>query len=126
MPEHFIIIGGGQAAAQAIQTLRQKSFTGAITLIGEEAYEPYQRPPLSKKYLAGELEAERLSFRPTSFYNDRDITMALGVRAEEIEPTAQKLRLGDGRILEYSGLMLATGSRVRRLEIPGADLQGIH
>jgi 3-phenylpropionate/trans-cinnamate dioxygenase ferredoxin reductase subunit len=126
MPKHFIIIGGGQAAAQAVYTLRQKKFDGAITLIGEESNEPYQRPPLSKKYLAGELEAKRLSLRPASFYADREITMELGVHAAEIDSSSQRVRLEDGRILDYDGLMLSTGSRVRRLEIPGSGLAGIY
>jgi len=126
MPKHFIIIGGGQAAAQAVQTLRQKKFDGTITLIGEEGHEPYQRPPLSKKYLTGELAAERLKLRPASFYPEREITMELGVHAAEIDAAFHRVRLEDGRILEYDGLMLSTGSRVRRLDISGCELAGIH
>ena len=126
MPKHFIIIGGGQSAAQAVQTLRQNRFAGGITLIGEEDRNPYQRPPLSKKYLAGELEAERLSFRPASFYTDRAVTMELGVRAAELDSSPQRVRLEDGRTLDYDGLMLATGSRVRRLDVPGSELAGVH
>ncbi len=126
MPKHVIIIGGGQAAAQAVQTLRQNNFGGRLTLIGEEHHVPYQRPPLSKKYLAGELETERLYLRPASFYADRDVTLELGSRAERLEPSARRVILGDGRVLDYDGLMLATGSRVRRLDTPGSGLAGIH
>jgi 3-phenylpropionate/trans-cinnamate dioxygenase ferredoxin reductase subunit len=126
MPKHFIIIGGGQAAAQAVQTLRQNDFDGRITLVGEERQLPYQRPPLSKNYLAGKLEAERLNLRSASFYSDRNITLELGTRAETLEPSNRRLRLGDGRVFDYDGLLLATGSRVRQLDSPGSDLAGIH
>ncbi len=126
MPKHFIIIGAGQAAAQAVQTLRQNSFDGHITLVGQERYIPYQRPPLSKKYLAGELETERLYLRPAKFYADRDVVLECGIRAERLEPSARRVILEDGRTLDYDGLMLATGSRVRRLDLPGSGLAGIH
>ena len=123
---HIVIVGGGQAAAQAILTLRQKKFDGRITLVGEEDLPPYQRPPLSKKYLAGELDRERLFLRPRSFYEKNGVELRLGVRAEELNPDSRRVRLDDGRTLEYDGLLLATGSRVRRLKIPGSDLPGIH
>lgn len=123
---HIVIVGGGQAAAQAILTLRQKKFDGRITLVGEEDLPPYQRPPLSKKYLAGELDRERLFLRPLAFYEKNGVELRLGVRAEEIEPDRRRVRLDDGRSLDYDGLLLATGSRVRRLSIPGSNLPGIH
>lgn len=123
---HIVIVGGGQAAAQAILTLRQKKFDGRITLVGEEDLPPYQRPPLSKKYLAGELDRERLFLRPLAFYEKNGVELRLGVRAEEIEPDRRRVRLDDGRSLDYDGLLLATGSRVRRLNIPGSNLPGIH
>ena len=85
MTEHLVVVGGGQAAAQAIQTLRQQSFAGAITLLCEEPLPPYQRPPLSKKYLAGELPKERLLLRPESFYAERNVTVKLGCRAMELD-----------------------------------------
>ena len=75
MTEHFVIVGGGQAGAQAVQTLRQNKFDGKITLIGEEPYPPYQRPPLSKKYLAGELERDRLFLRPLAFYEKNHVDL---------------------------------------------------
>ena len=123
---HIVIVGGGQAAAQAVLTLRQKKFDGRITLVGEEELPPYQRPPLSKKYLAGELARERLFLRPPAFYEKNGVEMRLGVRAEELEPDSRRVRLDDGLSLDYDGLLLATGSRVRRLNIPGSDLPGIH
>ena len=124
--QHIVMVGGGQAAAQAILTLRQKKFDGRITLVGEEDLPPYQRPPLSKKYLAGELARERLFLRPPAFYEKNRVEMRLGVRAEELDPDRRRVRLDDGGSLEYDGLLLATGSRVRRLDIPGSDLPGIH
>jgi len=124
--QHIVIVGAGQAAAQAILTLRQKKFDGRITLVGEEDLPPYQRPPLSKKYLAGELDRERLFLRPLAFYEKNGVDLQLGVRAEELDPDRRRVRLNDGRSLDYDGLLLATGSRVRRLNIPGSDLPGIH
>ena len=124
--KHIVVVGAGQAAAQAILTLRQRKFDGRITLVGEEDLPPYQRPPLSKKYLAGELARERLLLRPMAFYEKNGVEMRLGVRAEELEPDSRRVRLDDGRRLDYDGLLLATGSRVRRLDIPGSDLPGIH
>jgi len=126
MTKHFIIVGAGQAAAQAAQTLRQNDFPGKISIIGAEPYLPYQRPPLSKKYLAGELATERLFLRPAQFYVDRNITVETGVRATTIDLRNKQLRLNDDRLLDYDGLMLATGGRVRRLSVPGSDLKGIH
>ncbi|MBH97631.1 MAG: hypothetical protein CMM56_04165 [Rhodospirillaceae bacterium] len=126
MAKHFVIVGAGQAAAQAIQTLRQNKFDGKITLVGDEKYPPYQRPPLSKKFLAGELQRERLLIRPIEFYKANNIDLELGVRATEVDPIKSKVRLDNDRILEFDGLLLATGSRVRQLEIPGSNLGGVH
>lgn len=126
MAEHLVIVGGGQAAAQAAQSLRQQNFAGAITLVGEEPHPPYQRPPLSKKYLAGELARERLFLRPASFYADKSVTLELGRRVEELELAARRVRLDDGRTLGFDRLLLATGSRARRLDVPGTTLRGVH
>jgi 3-phenylpropionate/trans-cinnamate dioxygenase ferredoxin reductase component len=126
MSEHFLIVGGGQAAAQAVQTLRQQGFGGTVTLLAAEPFVPYQRPPLSKKYLAGELPRERLFLRPASFYADKGVTLELGCRVAELEPAYRRVRLADGRIVGYDRLLLATGSGVRRLDVPGAALSGVH
>jgi 3-phenylpropionate/trans-cinnamate dioxygenase ferredoxin reductase subunit len=126
MRERLVIIGGGQAASQAIQTLRQSGFDGAITLVGEETFLPYQRPPLSKKYLAGSLARERLYLKPASFYASRDVELNLGTRAEELDIGLRRVRLSNGSDLRYDRLLLATGSRVRRITVPGATLAGIH
>lgn len=126
MPEHLVIVGAGQAAAQAVHTLRHGGYEGSIRLVGAEPHLPYQRPPLSKKYLAGELARERLALRPESYYRDRAVELELGVRVERLEPGARRLHLAGGRHLAYDRLLLATGSRARRLDLPGADLPGVH
>jgi len=126
MSEHLVIVGGGQAAAQAVQSLRQQNFAGAITLLGDEPYAPYQRPPLSKKYFAGELARDRLLLRPATFYAEKGVALELSARVEELEPAARRVRLRDGRTLAYDRLLLATGSRPRMLDVPGAALPGVH
>ena len=126
MAEHLVIVGGGQAAAQAVQSLRQQSFAGPITLLCDEAYPPYQRPPLSKKYFAGELTRERLLLRPVAFYAEKSVTLEQNAHAEELDVALRRVRLRDGRTLAYDRLLLATGSRVRTLDVPGAALPGVH
>jgi 3-phenylpropionate/trans-cinnamate dioxygenase ferredoxin reductase subunit len=126
MPEAVVIVGAGQAAAQAIDMLRRRGFGGAITLVGEEAAWPYQRPPLSKKYLAGALERERLAFRPAQFYAGHGVVALLGRRALEIDRAAQRVMLDDGSRIAYDRLLLATGARPRTLPVPGSTLGGIH
>ena len=126
MYERIVIAGGGQAAAQAVDTLRRKGFTGTLVLIGEEPWLPYQRPPLSKKYLAGALERERLLLRPAHFYESHAVETRLGRRVEEISPREQRLRLDDGSTVAYDALLIATGSRPRQLTAPGTDLDGVH
>lgn len=126
MSEHLVVVGGGQAAAQAVQSSRQLGFEGAITLIGDEPCLPYQRPPLSKKYLAGEMPRERLQLKPEKFYASREVELLLGVSAEELDCSTRTLRLGDGRRMTYDRLILATGSRARRLDADGSALAGIH
>ncbi len=122
----IVIVGAGQAADQAVHTLRRKGFAGKLAVVGDEPCLPYQRPPLSKKFLAGALERERLFFRAGQFYSEHAIETHLGRRVEEIERRARRLRLDDGSILPYDGLLLATGSRPRPLPVPGADLGGVH
>ena len=126
MAEHFIIVGGGQSAVQAAVTLRQKDFDGRITIVSEEPHLPYQRPPLSKKFLAGELEPQRLIIRPENFYATANIEMTLGVRVAELNVDSRRLRLNDGSALNFDGLLLATGGDVRELDVPGSHLDGIH
>jgi 3-phenylpropionate/trans-cinnamate dioxygenase ferredoxin reductase component len=124
--QRIVITGAGQAAVQAIDTLRRKGFTGQIVLVGDEPWLPYQRPPLSKKYLAGALERERLLLRPQHFYETHSIETRLGRRVEEISRGEQRLRLDDGSNLAYDALLIATGSRPRPLAAPGMELDGVH
>ncbi len=126
MPEKIVIVGAGQAASQSVDTLRRKGYKGALTLVGDEPLPPYQRPPLSKKYLAGALERDRLLIRPAQFYADHNVETRFGRRAVEIERAAAHVRLDDGATLAYDALLLATGSRPRHLPAPGHDLQGVH
>jgi 3-phenylpropionate/trans-cinnamate dioxygenase ferredoxin reductase component len=126
MYQQIVIAGGGQAAVQAADTLRRKGYAGRLTLVGEEPWLPYQRPPLSKKYLAGALERERLYLRPEKFFTDHQVAMRLGCRVTGIERREQRLRLDDGEVLPYDALVLATGSQPRRLAAPGADLGGVY
>jgi 3-phenylpropionate/trans-cinnamate dioxygenase ferredoxin reductase component len=126
MLQQIVIAGGGQAAVQAVDTLRRKGFAGKLTVVGDEPWLPYQRPPLSKKYLAGALERERLLIRPAPFFAEHQVQTRLGRRVSEIAPREQHVRLDDGLVLPYDALLLATGSRPRRLPAPGADLAGVH
>jgi 3-phenylpropionate/trans-cinnamate dioxygenase ferredoxin reductase component len=126
MLEQVVIVGAGQAAAQAIHTLRRKGFAGKLTVVGDEPWLPYQRPPLSKKYLAGALESDRLTIHPPQFYVEHSVHTHLGRRVEEISRREQRVRLDDGSSLSYDALLLATGSRPRKLVAPGADLAGVH
>lgn len=123
---HFIVIGGGQAGASLIAKLRAEGFDGQITLIGAEAVPPYQRPPLSKAYLLGEMAQERLYLRPKSFYADQDVKLRLGQEVTAIDPKAQSVTLG-AETLHYDQLALCTGSHPRRLPAAiGGDLKGVH
>ncbi len=126
MGKHIVVVGGGQAAAQALFTLRQRGFDGRLTLVAEEPHLPYQRPPLSKKYLAGELAADRLHLRPAAFYQERGVELRLGVRAAVLRPASHELLLNDGQTLGYDRLLLTTGSHVRQLNVPGAHLPAVH
>ena len=121
-----VIVGASHAAVQAIDTLRREGHAGRIVLVGDEAYLPYNRPPLSKKYLSGELERERLLLRSPTFYENSHVEVRLGVRATAIDRADQRLRLNDGDELHYDRLLLCIGSRNRLLEVPGRDLRGIH
>jgi 3-phenylpropionate/trans-cinnamate dioxygenase ferredoxin reductase component len=126
MYERIVIVGAGQAAVQAVDTLRRRGFAGKLTLIGAEQWPPYQRPPLSKKYLAGALERERLLIRPAAFFAEHAVTTHFGARVTDIAPRERHVRLEDGVVVPFDALMLATGAHPRRLPVPGADLEGVH
>ena len=122
----ILIIGGGQAGAQAIDTLRREGFGGRLVLIGDEPELPYQRPPLSKKYLSGEMPADRLVFRHRSFYDEHRIELKLGRQAVRLDAAARQVELADGEKLAYDRLLLCLGAESRRLTCPGAALPGVH
>lgn len=122
----FVIIGAGQAAAQAVATLASEGFSGSLTIVGDEPYAPYQRPPLSKAYMAGDFVRERLFLKPDSFYAESGCELRLGVTASAIDRGARNIALSDGSLLAYDRLLLTTGARVRPLPCPGADLPGVY
>ena len=124
--EKLVIAGAGHAAGQVVATLKQHQYAGHIMLLGDEAYLPYQRPPLSKKYLAGDLPAARLHFKPASFYDDPRIEVRLQTAITSIDRNKKSLRTESGEEITYDKLVLALGSRARRLPIAGADLAGVH
>jgi 3-phenylpropionate/trans-cinnamate dioxygenase ferredoxin reductase component len=118
---NLLIVGGGQAAAQTVESVRAFGFTGAITLVSEEGFAPYQRPPLSKQYLAGRHPQEWLLYRPLSFYARHQVSIRLNSRAVRIDRHARTVELESAEMLAYDRLVLATGARARRLSIPGGD-----
>ncbi|MFD3188695.1 NAD(P)/FAD-dependent oxidoreductase [Sedimentitalea sp. HM32M-2] len=122
----FVVIGAGQAGASMVARLRKQGFEGAITLIGAEPVPPYQRPPLSKAYLLGEMALERLFLRPESFYSEQNITLRLGQTVTDIDAAAKTVTV-DGECIAYDQLALTTGSHPRRLpDTIGGDLDGVH
>lgn len=126
MTSKLVIVGAGHAAGQVIATLRQKKFDGEVRLIGEERWLPYQRPPLSKKFLAGELPAERLYVKPPAFYEDPSVTVQLGTRIARIDRERREVVAENGAVESYDRLVLAIGARARRLNLPGCEQPGVH
>jgi 3-phenylpropionate/trans-cinnamate dioxygenase ferredoxin reductase component len=124
--KRVIIVGAGQGGGETAQRLRQGGFKGEITLIAEEPYAPYQRPPLSKAYLKGELSMERLLLRPQSVYAEEHISLLSPLKAVWIDRANKRVRVEGGRELPYDALVLATGARPRKLPLVGADLDGVH
>ena len=124
---HYIIIGAGQAGATLAETLRKKGHSGAITMIGAEPHPPYQRPPLSKAYLLGEMALERLFLRPEAWYAEHNVTLREGCTAESIDPAGQAVTLSNGEVLRYDKLALAMGAEPLRLPAKiGGDLAGVY
>ena len=123
---HVVVVGAGQAGAAVVAKLRALGFDGALTLVGEEPQPPYQRPPLSKAYLLGEMEQERLWLRSAEYYAEQAITLHLGTRVTAIDRAAQTVTVGD-KVLHYSDLVLTTGSSPRTLPAAvGGDLDGVY
>jgi 3-phenylpropionate/trans-cinnamate dioxygenase ferredoxin reductase subunit len=121
-----VVVGAGQAAIQIADSLRKDGFDGRVVMVGDEAQAPYQRPPLSKKFLSGELPPERLAIKPPAFYDTHRIELRLGRHAEAIDRVRHEISLSDGERLRYDHLVLATGTLPRKVTVPGADLGGVH
>jgi 3-phenylpropionate/trans-cinnamate dioxygenase ferredoxin reductase component len=121
----YVIIGASLAGAKAAEALRDAGFDGPITLIGNENERPYERPPLSKGYLLGSSERGVIYVHPLQWYADSRIDLRLGVEATSIDPAAHQVSLADGSTVGYAKLLITTGSSPRRLQVPGADLDGV-
>ena len=122
----ILIVGAGQAAAQAAETLRKKGHVGPLTVVGDEDLLPYQRPPLSKKYLAGAMEKDRLLFRHADHYAQHSVDLHLGFAVSTLDAAAHRVEVTDGSHFEYEKLLLATGGRPRLLAVLGAELAGVY
>ena len=126
MSKPIVIIGAGQCGLKAVETLRQNGYDGALVLIGDETQPPYQRPPLSKAYLKGELEEDRLYLKADSFYEDNNVTTKFGVTATSINRDEKSVSLSNGEMVEYDKLLISTGTVARQIPLRGADLDGVH
>ncbi|MET9585161.1 FAD/NAD(P)-binding oxidoreductase [Streptomyces sp. NPDC006539] len=122
----FVIVGGGLAGAKAAETLRSEGFSGRVILVGDERDHPYERPPLSKGYLAGKEARESVFVHEPAWYAGADVELHLGQPVTAIDRGARSVELGDGTVIHYDKLLLATGAEPRRLDIPGTDLAGVH
>ncbi|WP_294243583.1 FAD-dependent oxidoreductase [uncultured Sphingomonas sp.] len=122
----IVIVGTGHAGAQAAIALRQEGFEGTIGMIGEEAWPPYERPPLSKEYLAGDKPFERILIRPERFWDERAITLRLGEQVVVVDAEARCLTTAAGALIDYGTLIWAAGGHARRLNCGGYDLTGVH
>jgi 3-phenylpropionate/trans-cinnamate dioxygenase ferredoxin reductase subunit len=122
----FVIVGAGLAGAKAAEALRDNGFDGNVILIGDETDRPYDRPPLSKGYLLGSTERDKIYIHPAKWYLDNDIDLRLGTTVTEIDCAAHTVGTAQGLSIDYDKLLLATGSTPRRLKVPGADLAGVH
>ncbi len=124
---HFVVVGAGQAGCSLVARLRAEGFAGRITLVGAEEVPPYQRPPLSKAYLLGEMEEARLYLRPAAWYREQEIDLRLSTRAVALDPAARRVTLSDGEVLDYDALALATGAYPRTLPAAvGGMLDGVY
>jgi 3-phenylpropionate/trans-cinnamate dioxygenase ferredoxin reductase subunit len=126
MPSAFVIVGASLAGATAAITLRDEGAAGSVTLIGAEPDAPYERPPLSKAYLRGQASFEDALVRPAQFYAQKDIETVLGTHVTRVDPAGGFVELEDTRRVPFDSLLIATGTRNRRLTVPGAGLDGIY
>jgi 3-phenylpropionate/trans-cinnamate dioxygenase ferredoxin reductase subunit len=122
----FLIVGASLAGAKAAETLRAEGFTGRVILLGEEPELPYERPPLSKGYLLGTEDRDKAFVHERAWYDEQGIELRPGLRAESLDPAGHTVTVATGEQLAYDKLLLATGSVVRRLQVPGAELDGVH
>ncbi len=125
MRRSFVIVGASLAGVHAAVTLRDEGFDGRVVLLGAEPHEPYDRPPLSKGYLRGEVSRDRLLLRPSGFWAEQEIELRLGARVARIDPGGREVELEEGERIGYDAALLATGGRNRRLPLPGIDLAGV-
>ena len=128
MSAHYnvLIVGGGHAGAQLAIALRQRKFEGSVAIVGDEPDPPYERPPLSKEYLAREKDFDRILIRPRAFWAERDVGLHLGQRVTSVSPQAHTVTLEDGTAIGYDTLVWATGGSPRRLTCSGHHLSGVH
>jgi 3-phenylpropionate/trans-cinnamate dioxygenase ferredoxin reductase subunit len=121
----FLIVGASLAGAKAGETLREEGFDGRVVLVGAEAARPYERPPLSKEYLRGEVGREKVYVHDEGFYAEHDVELRLGRKAVRLDADSREVALDDGELLRYDRLLLATGAEPRRLTVPGGELDGV-
>lgn len=124
--DRVVVVGAGHAAGAFAEALRKEGYEGEILLVGQEKHAPYQRPPLSKAYLAGDMDAQRLSLRPASFYEKKAISLKLSTCVKSINSADKTITTAEDEVIAYSKLVLATGTRVRELPVPGAKAEGVH
>src|SRR5580700_11340087 len=122
----FVIVGASLAGAKAAETLRAEGFEGRVVLVGDEPVRPYERPPLSKAYLRGEVGFDAAAVHDAGFYDEQHIELLTSTTVRSLDPTAKRVVLDPGGELEYDELLLTTGAAPRRLSVTGADLAGIH
>jgi 3-phenylpropionate/trans-cinnamate dioxygenase ferredoxin reductase component len=122
----FVIVGGGLAGAKAAEALRDNDFDGQIILFADEDRLPYERPPLSKEYLAGKKSLSEFTVHDSDWYREHDVDVRLNSRVASLDPAAHTVGLPDGTTVGYDKLLLATGSGSKRPPIPGSDADGVH
>jgi 3-phenylpropionate/trans-cinnamate dioxygenase ferredoxin reductase subunit len=122
----ILIVGAGHGGAQAAIALRQRGFAGTLAIVGEEPQLPYERPPLSKDYLAGDKPFERIMIRPAAYWAEREVAMLTGMRVNAVDAAAHRVTLSGGETIDYGKLIWATGGHPRRLTLSGHDLVGVH
>lgn len=122
----FVIVGASLAGAKAAEGLREEGFDGRISLVGDERERPYERPPLSKDYLQGRSEREKVFVHPEAWYSEHDVDLRLGTTVTAIDRHVQQVSVSGGGHISYDKLLITTGSSPRRLDVPGAELAGVH